>query len=76
MTEINLKTLAIAIMAVQFRIEELQSELEEDLDPDYEQNIQLDLSDHDIASYQLQEMYIERQKGVINFPTYDKLIQK
>ena len=76
MTEINLKTLAIAIMAVQYRIEELQSELEDDLDPDYEQNIQIDLYDHDIAAGVLQEMYIERQKGVINFPTYDKLIQK
>ncbi len=76
MTEINLKTLAIAIMAVQYRIEELQSELEDDLDPDYEQNIQIDLYDHDIAAGVLQEMYIERQKGVINFSTYDKLIQK
>ena len=76
MTEINLKTLAIAIMAVQYRIEELQSELEEDLKPDYEPNIQIDLYDHDIAAGVLQEMYIERQRGVINFPTYDKLIQK
>ena len=75
MTEINLKTLCIAIMAVQYRIEELQSELEDDLEPDYEQDVQIDLYDHDIAAGVLKEMYIERQKGVINFPTYDKLIE-
>lgn len=76
MTEINLKTLFIAIKAVQYRIEELQSELEDILDPGFEQNIQIDLYDHDMAAGVLQEMYIERQKGVTNFPTYDKLIQK
>lgn len=76
MTDINLKTLAIAIMAVQYRIEELQSELDEGLESDYEPDVQVDLNDHVMAADVLKEMYMERQEGVINFPDYDKLIQK
>ena len=76
MTDINLKTLAIAIMAVQYRIEKLQSELDEGLESDYEPDVQVDLYDHVMAADVLKEMYMERQEGVINFPDYDKLIQK
>jgi len=76
MKEINLKTLCIAIQAVQDRIESLASELNENGTPEYQQNVQIDLFDHEMAADVLKELYIEKQKGVINFPSYDKLIQR
>jgi len=67
MKEINLKTLCIAIQAVQYRIESLASELNGNGSPDYQQNIQIDLYDHEMAADVLKELYIEKQKEVINF---------
>ena len=76
MKEIDLKTLCIAIQAVQDRIESLASELDENGNTDYQQNIQIDLYDHDMAADVLKDLYIEKQKGVINFPSYDQLVKR
>ena len=76
MKESDRKTLCIAIQAVQDRIVSLASELDENGNTDYQQNIQIDLYDHEMAADVLKEMYIEKQKGVINFPSYDRLVKR
>lgn len=72
MPEISVKTLAIAVQAIDIEIRRLRSLSNEDIVPDDEER----LLQYELAGDELEEVYAEAARSVTNLPPYSDLAQR
>ncbi len=74
MQAIDNRTLVLAIVSLDFKIADLERELDV-LDPERISELELLLLDYDNAAEALKRMYLEALKEVDNLPPYGSLVR-
>ncbi len=75
MSNIDIRTLAMAIRAVDYKMADIEKELTAS-PPDQGADLEVELLDYDNAAQKLKNAYLEALRGVSNFPPYEKLVRE